>query len=407
MKSNIFSLAIVIVLSTNCFSQTKDFHFRRKIAPADSDGWYSMTLPNNIFKDLNKDFSDIRIYQFSEGDTVESPFLLRVHQQEIAEETFNPLVFNKVKKEGSQFFTFQLPKDTQLNFIDLAFNETNFDGFANLDGSNDQEEWFEIERKQRFISIENQNINFTSTAIHFSAQRFRYLRINLKVDKSLTLKEAILKRETIKPGTLTEAQLTWQKDVDRKLKQTTITITLKNYQPVVSLVVAPSEQVDYYRPFRLEKVSDSTSAPKGWQFFYETITQGYLTSLDTNRFIFDYSLAKKLRLVIDDGDNTPLSINSISMFSPKVELMARMKNGEHYLYYGNKFSMLPSYDLVNFANKIPSNAASLNMGDEEKLTAEEPAVSPLIKNKIWLWVLMGVVIGVLAFFTVRMMNEKK
>jgi hypothetical protein len=69
--------------------------------------------------------------------------------------------------------------------------------------------------------------------------------------------------------------------------------------------------------------------------------------------------------------------------------------------------MLPSYDLVNFANKIPSNAASLNMGDEEKLTAEEPAVSPLIKNKIWLWVLMGVVIGVLAFFTVRMMNEKK
>ncbi len=406
MKTRFFFLALAMVVYANVFSQTKDFRFRRKISATDSAGWYSLALPNEIFKSLNADFSDLRIYQFNQKDTVESPYLLKICQQEIVEEALHPYVFNQAKKEGSQFFTFELPKDSQVNFIDLMFNETNFDGFATLEGSSDQKEWFEIEKKQRIISIANQNVNFISSAIHFSLQRFRYLRVMIAVNKPLTLKEATVKKEIIKSGVLTEAELNWLKESDKKSKQTIININLKSYQPIVQLFVETNEQVDYYRSFRLEKLSDSTNTPKGWQYFYETIVQGYLTSLDTNRFVFNYSLAKKLRLVIDDGDNASLNIKSILLFNPKVELMARMSKGDHYLYYGNKLTSQPNYDLVNYANKLPSTASVLNLGEEERLIPEEEAVSPLIKNKIWLWVLMGLVIGVLAFFTVRMMKEK-
>ena len=407
MKNRFFLLVFALLICTNVLAQIKDFRFRRKMDATDSAGWYSLNLQSEMFKNLNHDFSDLRIYQFNEKDTIESPYLLKIQQQEVAEETFHPPVFNQVKKEGSQFFTFELPKDTQVNFIDLLFNETNFDGFATLEGSNDQKEWFEIEKKQRIISIENQNINFTSTAIHFSMQRFRYLRMKIEVNKMLTLKEATVKRETVKPGILTEAEMTLVKDMDRKSKQTIVNISLKNYQPIVSLFVQPSEQVDYYRPFRLEKLSDSSNTQKGWQYFYETMVQGYLTSLDTNRFNFNYSLAKKLRLVIDDGDNASLNIKSISIYAPQVKMISRMTKGDHYLYYGNRNALQPNYDLVNFENKVPANASVLNLVAEEKLIPDEPAVSPLIKNKVWLWLLMGLVIGVLAFFTMRMMKEKK
>jgi hypothetical protein len=406
MKNKFFTLLFAVSLSVNGISQTKDFHFRRKVSIVDSEGWHSLTLPNSIFKNLNQNFSDLRIYQFSEKDTLELPYLLRIHQQEIAEETFHPSVFNQTEKDGSQFFTFELPKGSLVNLIHLSFNENNFDGFAALEGSDELKAWFKIEKHQRIISIENQNVNFNSSLIHFSTQRFRYLRVKIEVNKSLTLKEVTVKRETTKAGIVKEIELTWDKQTDKKSKQTIFNLNLKNYQPVVSLLVEPSEQVDYYRPFRLDRLSDSTYTAKGWQYFYETITQGYLTSLDTNRFTFSCSLTRKLRLVIDDGDNASLSIKLISAFGPKVDLMVRMKPGDHYLYYGNNYASHPNYDLINFKDKIPSNAVEVNPGEEEKLIKEESAISPLIKYKALLWFLMGLVIAVLAFFTVRMMKEK-
>src|ERR1051326_2609374 len=145
-------LGIGVACAQFCFSQTKDFHFRRKISTTDSAGWYSITLPREIFKNLNKDFSDLRIYQLVEKDTIESPYLVKVHQEEVTEEVFHPAAFNQVKKDGRQFFTFELPKSAPVNSIDLSFNETNFDGFATIEGSNDQKDWFEVQKHQRIIS---------------------------------------------------------------------------------------------------------------------------------------------------------------------------------------------------------------------------------------------------------------
>jgi hypothetical protein len=401
-----FLLAIAVCYGQICFSQANDFHFRRKISKADSAGWYSLALPNYIFKNLNKDFSDLRVYQLNDKDTIEAPYILRIHQQEVTEEVFHPAAFNQVKKDGKQFFTFELPKGAQVNFIDMSFSETNFDGFATIEGSDDQKEWFEIEKQQRIISIANQNIDFYSGDIHFSTQRFHYLRVRIDVNKTLTLREATLKKESIIPAQESKTDLSWRADIDKKSKQTIIKIDLKNYQPVTRLVVDASEKVDYYRPFRLEQLSDSSNTPKGWQYFYSTVAEGYITSLDSNRFTFGYTLGKKMRVVIEDGDNTPLNIKAVSMFSPKAELIIRMNTGDHYLYYGSKRANSPNYDVVNFKNKIPSATPLVSLEDQEKLIEEEAPASALIQNKIWLWVLMAAVIVVLGFFTMRMMKEK-
>lgn len=401
-----FFLAIAAYSFQICFSQVKDFRFRRKIATSDSAGWYSITLPGQLFKNLNNDFSDLRVYQFNTKDTIESPYILTVHQQQVAEETYHLTAFNQSKRGSEQYLTFELPKDVRINFIDLSFNETNFDASVTIEGSNDQREWFEIAKKQRLIAIANQHLNFYSGSVHFSLQNFHYLRARITADKPLTLKEATLKNETIKPAVEDKAELSWKTDVDKKAKQTVVNIELKNYQPIVTLSVEVGDKIDFYRPFRLERISDSTSTPKGWQYVYSTVASGFITSVQSNRFVFSYTSAKKMRLIIEDDDNTPVSVTMVSMFSPKVDLTVRMASGDQFLYYGNSRAGAPSYDLVNFKNKIPSVAPKLALGEEEKLTRQETPESALIQNKIWLWILMGVVIVVLGFFTVRMMKEK-
>lgn len=406
MKSKCLLLFFGMLLSLSSVAQTRDFGFRRKIPALDGDGWYSLPLPEQMFKNINREFSDLRIYRINGKDTLESPYFVKINQPQELEESVNLTAVNQSKKGNLQYFTFVLPKGTEVNYLNLEFNETNFDGFVKMDGSNDQREWFEIEKHQRIISIENENVNFTSSALHFNLQTFSYLRIQVEADKLLSLKEASFKKKTVKAGRLNIINLRWKETDDKKLKQAIVDIDLREYQPVVKLIIGTDESNDFYRPFRLERLADSSKTQKGWEFFYETVAQGVLTSVNSNSFSFNYVMAKKLRLTIDQGDNSFLKINNIKLFSPAVDVIARLEPGSHFLYYGNAGLGAPSYDLIHFKDKLPAQFTPLHLEREERLTAPEEVVSPFIRNKAWLWALMVVIIGVLGFFTVKMIKGK-
>jgi hypothetical protein len=269
-----------------------------------------------------------------------------------------------------------------------------------------QKEWFEID-EQRIISIQNTEMNFTAASLHFATTNYRYLRVQLEVDKPLSFIKATFKNQVIDPGILTEVATAFNQTLDKPAKQSIVNISLLELQPIVQLNVETDETNDYYRSFRLERLMDSTKSPKGWEYFYESIAEGYLTSIDKNEFYFNYSLAKKLRLIISNADNAPIKIKAVSIYSPKVELIARLKpNNNTFLYYGNSTISEPSYDLVVFKEKIPTSAPAVSLMAEEKLTKEKEPVSAIIENKIWLWVVMAAIMGLLGFFTLKMMKGK-
>ncbi len=402
------TIALILVfigISTISHAQ-KEFNFRRKLNAVDSAGWYSITLTPPFFKTSKQSFSDLRIYQFTEKDTLEAPYVLTIHERQVTEGTLELPAINQSKKGDKQYLTFELKKDQYVNYLDLEFEEENYDGAATLEGSTDQKEWFEID-EQRIISIQNSEMNFTSASLYFAKTNYRYLRVQLEIDKPLTFIKATFKNQVIDPGLLTELPTTFNQMLDKPAKQSIININLPELQPIVQFNVETEETNDYYRSFRLERLMDSTQSPKGWELYYETIAQGFLTSIDKNEFYFNYSLSKKLRLIISNADNAPIKIKAVSIYSPKVELISRLKPSNNtFLYYGNSNIGEPSYDLVVFKEKIPTTAPTVSLMIEEKLTKEKEPVSALIENKIWLWVVMAAIIGLLGFFTLKMMKGK-
>jgi hypothetical protein len=398
-----------IVLFVGIFSIShaqKDFNFRRKLNTIDSAGWYSITLTPPFFKTSNQSFSDLRIYQFTEKDTLEAPYVLTIHERQVTEGTLELPAINQSKKGNKQYLTFELKKDQYVNYLNLEFENENYDGSATLEGSTDQKEWFEIE-KQRVISIQNTEMSYTSASLYFAKTNYRYLRVQLEVDKPLIFSKATFKNQVIDPGLLTKLSTNFNQTLDKSIKQSIVNINLTELHPIVQLNVETEEANDYYRSFRLERLMDSTQSPKGWEYFYESIAEGYLTSIEKNEFHFNYSFAKKLRLVIFNADNASIKIKALTLYSPKVELIARLKPSNNtFLYYGNKTIGEPSYDLVAFKEKIPNTAPAISLLDEEKLNKEKEPVSALIENKIWLWVVMGAIMGLLGFFTLKMMKGK-
>ena len=397
----------LLASSVISFAQSPSFSYRRKLAPIQKDGWYSIALPAELFKQLNPGYSDLRLYQLNGTDTTEIPYLLKVRNDEVNEGVISLPVLNKSKKDGKLFLTFQLNREQSVNYLDLDFEERNFNGYVKFEGSNDQKEWFELVNKQRILSIENQDIDFKALTLNFPLTNYRFLRATISSDKSLTFKEATFRTREINPGIFNSINAKLTTSQDKKNKQTITEIRFNDFQPVSRLSVQINHTGDYYRSFSLESLRDSSQSPnKQWQYYYEPVYSGYLTSIEPNDFEFDVTHTKKMRLIVLNADNATLNVNQISTSGPRVELIAQLKSGQNFLFYGSLLRSAPSYDLVHFENEIPDSLNSIQLEKEEKLTPEKEKVSPLLENKLWLWVAMGAIIGLLGFGTLRMISKK-
>jgi hypothetical protein len=175
--------------------------------------------------------------------------------------------------------------------------------------------------------------------------------------------------------------------------------------PVTSISIRANQATDYYRAFRLEYVRDSSRTDKGWIKSYETIYQGELTSYSPNEFTFGQILAREMRVVINDRDNQPLAIGSVSSSGPLVKVVSLLKPGKNFILYGAPGAQKPSYDLTYFESKIPDTPPPATLESAVRINTEKTSGRALFESRVWLWVLMVTMIAGLGFYTIRMMKS--
>jgi hypothetical protein len=79
----------------------------------------------------------------------------------------------------------------------------------------------------------------------------------------------------------------------------------------------------------------------------------------------------------------------------------------YFLVYGNDRATVPRYDIQQFAAKIPDNPPLITLGNERQhSTTTLTERLPLFQNKIWLWSIMALIVGILGWFTLSMMRKK-
>ena len=84
-----------------------------------------------------------------------------------------------------------------------------------------------------------------------------------------------------------------------------------------------------------------------------------------------------------------------------------VEDANYFLVYGNKNAQKPTFDIINFADKIPENLKELSIGDEIAIDKKaEIKTKPLFENKYWLWGIMFVIIALLGWFSLKMMKKE-
>ncbi|AFM05708.1 hypothetical protein Fleli_3384 [Bernardetia litoralis DSM 6794] len=388
--------------------------------------WYKLEIPIEVVEKTNTDFSDIRIFGVSDLDTLETPFLTRKIMQQAENKQVDFKVINSSKKGNDYFFTLEKEEnnDESINLIKLNFQNTNFDWKIKLEGSQNQNEWFEVLDEYRIVSIKNDFTDYKFTNLVFPNSKYKYYRIKI-TDKSESqsdnnnpiLSSANVFQQKTVDGNFQNIEIISQHvEVDKVKKQTVIDIELAHSAPIDFISLGVKNDFDYYRTIQFKYLLDSTQTEKGVIYNFVTLHTSTLSSIEKQNgksdfFINSSTKSNHYQIIISNQDNQPLDIGNIEIKSYVNQLFTRVaptdKNLTYFLMYGNERLQKPNYDIVRFESTIPNDIISLELESEQKIPQKEvEKVTPLFENSLWLWLLMGTIILVLTVFTFKMMKKQ-
>ena len=403
-KSLLFVL--VCISCTFSWAQLETFDYKQELEGI-SGQWHKLDLPNSVFAKIASDLSDLRIYGVRENDTLEAPYIINIASGRQIKKDVAFTLINSTSNQNGHYFTYKIPTNEAINEIWLDFENKNFDWHVELEGSQDQNEWFTILEDYRLLSIKTEQTDYSFTNLNFAESQYTYYRLLIRSSKKPNLLSAKINLDDRTAPHYNDYPVTFM-NIEQKAKNTIIDIDLKQRLPLSYLKLGVSDEIDYYRPISIQYVADSVETEKGLKYSYANITNGTLTSLEKKGFQFETILAQKLRVTIENDDNEPLQIENAVAKGYKHELVARFTEpATYYLVYGNDQMRKPYYDLVQAATIIPDGLSTLTLGRAQQIPKKTVrSVSPLFENKLWLWGIMGVVILVLGWFTFQMMKTR-
>ncbi len=405
LKINSYLLLFVCFCS---YGQMDQYNYKRELQDV-TDQWHTIDIPNAVFSKISHNLSDIRIYGINaKNDTIEAPYLLRVLSEKTVSKEISFKIINSSHTEKGYYFTFKIPIEETINQIKLDFKKDNFDWRITLEGSQNQQQWFQVLDNYRILSIKNRQTDYQFTKLNFPNSKYRYFRLFIKSKKKPALSTTKIRLDTVSDSNLRNYILKNIKITESKsTKQTVIDVDLKTPVPVSLLIFNMADTFDYYRPITIKYLTDSVKTEQGWHHNYNILSTGTLSSMEKSKFKFDSTILQKLKIIIYNHDNEPLKINNLEVKGYTHQLIARFtKPATYYLTYGSNAIGKPSYDLNHLTNTIPTTLKSLTLKSEQIIDKKaNPKVEPLFKNKMWLWGVMGIIILVLGGFSLKMMRK--
>lgn len=398
--------------ATITFAQIEGYTFKRPINKIDKEDFYKVSLSPEIIARSKSNLSDIRIYNITEQDTAEVPYLLNWMGSNIQEVSIPfELINDTYNEKCCSYVTFKFPKKQSINQIKLNVSDSNFDKRLKIEGSNDAKEWFTIKDHLRIVRFRNASEDYSYTTLNFNRSEFTYFRIKFDDDGSprIHVTEAYAFENKLIEGKYDNLKITDTKQSENKKAKTSEIIVDFSFPYLVNyIILRSSSKNDFFRNINVYGSNGTIKTEKGELESWYIITTSVFSSLEDNIIFCNNSKTKKLKLEIINYDNEPIIIDEIKAFAEQCQLVAKLPASDNlYLVYGKENDNSPTYDLVHFKDKIPNELSNAEYGAEQIKVTMANHSEPFIKSKIWLWIVMGVVLVIIGYFALTMLKKEQ
>lgn len=387
---------LFLLLLLQVWVQAQEFDWKSKLEPVPENGFYQVALSLAFLSNVQADLSDIRIV---DDQNRKVPFLL-------SEQVF---------RKGTPFIEFPILKNTTdssyttlvidaleqpgTDHLFLIMGNTAVDRTAILSGSNDQKQWFIINERLLLTNGEGVGSDRFVQSVHFPFVHYRYFKLlidNRKTDPLPVLRAGIYSHLS-------------EKDSMEWYRIPGITYRITDSSDGASYV-----WVHHPDLYPVDRVSLDISAPR---FFNRALLVYEVSNGKKNALLASETIrsgrgpsiwlpagkTQDILLVIENGNNPPLSIASVTTHSRKRYLVTYLEKGTEYtLAGGNPQTSFPRYDLAHFRDSIPEQLTVITHGT---VLPNEKKMVTRISHNWWIWPLIGLMLLVLGFLTFRLLKD--
>ncbi|MDQ3047507.1 MAG: DUF3999 family protein [Bacteroidota bacterium] len=411
MKKNI-SLLLALFVSATSIAQLNTYSFKRKVHKVDKPGFYSIHLIPEITAKMKSGLHDVRLFSIDQGDTTEIPYLFEWigDKKEIVAVPFER-INDSYNQKCCSYVTLKFPAKQVINQVKLDVEEAEFDKRVMIEGSNDNKEWFTIKEHMRIVRFRNSAESFSYTNLDFESSEYSYYRLNFDDDgsKKITVSNVYAFQNKEIPGTYSELESKMQIQVENKESKTTELIVELPFNYLISYMTIKGKNTeDFYRNINVYASAGTYTTKNGVAESWYIINSSVLSSKEAQPINFNNEASTKIKIEIINNDNSPVKITEVKVFGEQCRLVAKLPVSESaYITYGKENVSAPTYDLVHFKDKIPAELVDVFYEGEETVLTASVDKGPMMTNKTWLWLVMGIVILVIGYFALNMIRKEQ
>ncbi|GAB4092972.1 hypothetical protein [Flaviaesturariibacter terrae] len=354
------------------------------------DGFYRVVLTPVLSRFARTDLADVRI-----RDSRNEPVPYRL-ERSLGHSTFSWLQYPIAalrQEAGRTSITFQVPEPKSSGFMLNVRNSAARRG-AQLTGSNDGRTWYSL-RDSFLVEPAPDASGIAALQLTYPVNSYRYIRLDLNNGKDAPLEPLYAGRPMGEPR-----PENWNGGQRLSFEQSgdsgTTRILLHNPDrwPLEKLGFAISRPRFFARNCSIRDARDG-----------HVLASGVLTS-NQRELLLEPTRASLLEIIIENGDNPRLQVDSILGSQRRYLLAAYLERGQQYrISAGDSNAAAPRYDLSGFSNAAIDTAREISIGAVRLL----PAARATGKNdqRTWIWIALCIGILVLGAASFSLLRDVK
>ena len=389
-------LLILFIIFSCIVSAQMHFKYRAALDSIKQSGFYRIPLSASVLAKCQRDFADLRIL---DDDGNQAAYIQQTEKGAVYTTPMIDLPIIKKEKEADKQWHITLENSQKRNIdrIVMTIKGTNANRNFTVTGSDDNKNWYVI--------TENYNPDLTmfepdSRSLYFPTSSYRFFQV-IQLGKDLLPLNIV--RASVYTNKIIAPQYSYvplpysfnQKDSSNK----------KSYV-----------KISFEEPYPIEKINLELTGVKYFKrhiAIYSSLENSPLFDTVISSFNYEQPTIKlsckekMLWLVIDNEDNKPLKIDSITFDQYNRSLVTYLDSSKKYkLCFGDSKLALPNYDITSFKDSITKTISDISIGNIEKINYVDyhPKMASN-KHKWIIWLCVGVALVLLLGITIKMLKD--
>jgi hypothetical protein len=398
-------IAGLLVLHQALMAQ--NFVGQAALPPVSRDGFYKIRLSPDVVSLLTPGFANVRIIDTTGAEV---PYLIEEESPVFSTTSFREYKVEKNIREGCcTELILDNAGQAPINNISLLIRNAETRKQATLQGSDDRKQWYALKETFQLYEIDNEAATSEIRILDFPLSNYSHYK--LTIDDSTTAPLNIVKAGYYEVATnsgryMEIPKVKFTAGDSPTEKKTYVNITLDTTGLIDMLELELKGPAFYHRSAELYARRWTEDARKQKTESLEWLESFDLTSRQTASVRLSSVRAMELLLVIDNGDNPALTVQSVRLSQLNRFLVAWLTTSAGYkVKVGDELLASPVYDIRFFQDSIPADPPVLTVSAIELYKKVGGESFTLFTNRNIIWVAIIAVIALLGYMSRNMIGK--